>query len=123
MIIEVKRTQKPELFESYDELFVHLNRLENLKILAPNPDFTAMNWSFTLYSAERVCLLFEHLREQALPVKEAHEQSLPLIEICTGDFALPEYVVKTPTLNMGYLKRKWSLDYCACHGMSVTEKD
>jgi hypothetical protein len=123
-MLEVKIVKEPtvELFEDYSDLFQHLVRLENLKMLAPNLDFATMNWSFTLYSPNQVALLLEHMKEYSLPVKEAHEQGLPLLEICTGHFAFPQYVVKTPMLNMDYLKKKWALDYCECHGIIVVEK-
>jgi hypothetical protein len=123
-MLEVKIVKEPtvELFEDYNDFFRHLVRLENLKMLAPNPDFSAMNWSFTLYSTDRVALLLAHMKDYSLPVKEAYEQGLPLLEICTGDFALPEYVVQTPMLNMDYLKKRWVLDYCHHHSISVVEK-
>ena len=122
MIIEVTKPSRPELFESYDDLFLHLTRLENLKMLAPNPDFKDMDWNFCLYSPDRVRLLFEHMKEDFLPIKEAYEQGLPLLEICAGHFGLPQYVVLTPMLNLGYLKKKWALDYCESHGLTVAEK-
>ena len=122
MIIELKTVQKPKLFKSYDDLFLYLTKLENMKMLVPNPDFKTMNWSFCLHSADRVRLLFEHMKEDPLPIKEAYEQGLPLIEICSGDFDRPEYVVKTPVLNMSYLKKKWALEYCECHGLIIMEK-
>ena len=62
------------------------------------------------------------MKEDFLPIKEACEQGLSLFEICSGDFGLPEYVALTPMLNVGYLKKKWALNYCACHGITVTEK-
>jgi hypothetical protein len=123
-MLELKIAPPPtiELFENYHDLFYHLVRLENLKMLAPNPDFSTMNWSFTLYSPDRVALLFEHMKDDFLPIQQAYEQGLPLLEICSGDFGLPEYIVKTPMLNMDYLKKRWVLDYCECHEMIVTEK-
>jgi hypothetical protein len=44
-MLEVKIVKEPtvELFEDYNDLFRHLVRLENLKMLAPNPDFSTMN--------------------------------------------------------------------------------
>lgn len=124
-MLEVKIVHEPtvELFEDYNDLFQHLVRLENLKMLASNPDFSTMDWSFTLYSPDRVALLLAHMKEYSLPVKEAYEQGLPLLEICTGNFSFPQYVVQTPMLNMDYLKKKWALDYCECHGITIMEKD
>ena len=121
-MLEVVKAPTVELFEDYNDFFQYLVHLENLKMLAPNPEISRMNWSFTLYSPDKVTLLFEHMKEDFFPIKEAYEQELPLLEICSGDFGLPKYVVKTPMLNVDYLKKKWVLDYCECHGLIITEK-
>jgi hypothetical protein len=124
-MLEVKIAPQPptiELFEDYNDLFRHIVRLENWKMLAPNPDFSTMDRSFTLYSPNQVALLLAHMKEYYLPIQEAYDQGLPLLEICRGDFGLPEYVAKTPILNMDYLKKKWVLDYSTCHEIIITEK-
>lgn len=122
-MIEVKPLRlNKQWFKSYDELFESLNRLENLKMTASFPSsLTAMNWRFTIYAAERVGLFFSPIKDEHIAIKEACEQNLPLIEICTGDFTKPEYVVQTPNLDMSALKKKWALDYCAAHNMAITE--
>ena len=122
-MLEVRIEPTPELFEDYNELFRHLIRLENFRMLAPNPDFSAINWSFTLYPPDKVSVLVAYMKEYYLPIQKACDQGLPLLEICTGDFALPDYIVVTPDLDIAYLKKRWALDYCACHNLTITEKD
>ena len=124
-MLEVQSNQKSrkEFFHSYDDLFNHLTRHENLTMAAnPNPNFTTMNWRFTLYAADRVNLFFGHLKDKSAPIKLACDQKLSLIEICAGNFTNPEYVAQTTGLNLSELKKKWALDYCRYHNMIVTEK-
>ncbi len=123
-MIEVQSNERSrkEWFQSYDDLFNHITRQEYLSMAAnPNPNFTTMNWRFTIYAGERVELYFAHLKDKSTSIKEACDQKLPLIEICTNDFTRPEYVVVTPKLDMLPLKKKWVLDYCKAHNMVITE--
>ena len=111
--------QQNERFQNYDDLFDHIIEMENLKMLELEPDFRTMQWSFVAYAPHHVTALYMHLKGQDKAIKEASEKQLPLIEICTGDFTKPEYVVGTQTLNLGYLKKKWALAYCATHNMTI----
>lgn len=73
-MLEVQSNQKSckEFFQSYDDLFNHLTRHENLTMAAnPNPNFTTMNWRFTTYAADRVHLFFGHLKDKSVPIKLA----------------------------------------------------
>lgn len=83
-MLEVKLVKEPtvELFEDYNDLFCHLVRLENMKMLASNPDFPTMNWNFTLYSPDRVALLFEHVWTGG------RGQGVFLLQRCTHVFGL-----------------------------------
>ncbi len=122
--VESNQRSRSEYFQSYDDLFDHITRHENLSMAAnPNPNFTTMNWRFTIYAAERVELFFSHWKDKFIVIKEACDQGFPLIEICAGDFTRPEYVVVTPRLDMSSLKKKWVLDYCTAHNMIITEKE
>ena len=120
-MIEVKTasSQERERFQNYDELFDDIVQMENLKTLEIDPDFRSMQWSFVSYAPRHVGALYTHLKEQNSAIKEASEKQLPLIEICTGDFTNPEYVVGAETLNLEYLKKKWTLAHCAAHNMTV----
>jgi hypothetical protein len=54
-------------------------------------------------------------------MKEAFEERLSLIAICTGDYKHPLYVVMTANVNVDYMKKKWCVDYCTCHDLVVRE--
>lgn len=120
--VESNQRSRKEWFKSYDDLFNHLTRHEHLSMAAnPNPNFTTMNWRFTVYAGERVDLYFSHLKGTSIAIKEACDKQFALIEICTGDFTRPKYVVVTLELDMLPLKKKWVLDYCEAHNMVITE--
>jgi hypothetical protein len=77
--VESNQRSSKEWFQSYDDLFNHITRHENLSMAAnPNPNFTTMNWRFTIYAAERVELYFSHLKDKSIPIKEACDQQFPL---------------------------------------------
>jgi hypothetical protein len=54
-------------------------------------------------------------------VHEAFDENLPLIEICTGDYHNPMYIVVTPNVDIYYLKKRWCVDYCTFHHLLVRE--
>jgi hypothetical protein len=122
-MIEIASNKEKEYFQNYDELFDYIVETENEKMLELEPDFRAMQWSFTAYSPHHVQALYTHLKGQHPFIKEALESQLPLIEICIGDFTNPEYVVETENLKIRYLKKKWSLAYCTAHGITVAAND
>lgn len=122
MIIIVPLNGKPaEQFENYDELFDYLMEIENLKLVARCPNFKHMNWSFTIYSPKHVSALYTYNKAPCIAIKEAFEESLPLIEVCTGDYKNPFYIAVTPNVNMDFLKKKWCIDYCTYHHLLVRE--
>ena len=43
------------------------------------------------------------------------------MELCTGDYNNPQYIAVTPNIDMDGLKKKWCLDYCAFHGLAISE--
>ena len=110
-----------EQFENYNELFDCLSTIENLKLLAKHPNFRQMNWSFTIYSPKRVAALHTNSKDSSVALREAFKENLPLIEICTGDYKNPLYIVVTPNVDMEYLKKKWCIDYCTFHHLLVRE--
>jgi hypothetical protein len=121
--VQTVSNNEKETFQSYDNLFEYIVEAENLKMLELEPDFRSMQWSFTAYSPRHVQALYTHLKDQHLAVRQASENQLPLIEICSGDFTNPEYVVGTEDTKIRYLKKKWTLAYCASHGMTIAAKD
>jgi hypothetical protein len=110
-----------EQFEDYNELFECIIIIENLKLIAKCLDFSHLNWSFTVYSPKRVSSFRTAAKDAPDAVHEAYEENLPLIEICTGDFHNPLYIVVTPNVDMDFLKRQWCIDYCTFHHLLVRE--
>lgn len=108
-----------EHFANYDELFECITTIENLKLVAKRPVFVHMNWSFTVYPPKRVAALYAHSKDPSEALREAFEENLPLIEICTGDYKQPLCITLTPNVDMDYLKRKWCIDYCTFHHLVV----
>jgi len=122
-------------FEDYHQLFEHITEIEgdlvgyitkaeNSKPIA-FADRDQEYWRFTVYPPQQVWSLYTHNKD--LPeaaretVKEAFEAQLSLIEICRGDYTDPEYIVRTPNVDMNYLKKKWCIEYCAVHNIAIRE--
>ncbi len=110
-----------KLYDGYSELFDCLMTRENLKLLEKNPDFNSLNWSFVIYPPKRVAMLHAHQQNPSQMTKEAFENGLSLVEVCTGDYENPVQIVLTPNINLEYLKKKWCLDYCRFHHLIVRE--
>lgn len=79
-----------EHFEDYNELFECIITIENLKLVVKCPDFTHMNWSFTIYPPKREISFRLPHKDAPEAIHEAFDESLPLIEICTGDYKNPQ---------------------------------
>jgi len=54
-----------------------------------------------------------------LGVKQAYEQELSLLEICTGNYDDPDYIPITADLDIGTLKRQWHQDYWLYHHIFI----
>lgn len=119
-VLTLSRTLAGE-FENFNDLFDCITTVENLKLVAKNPDFKQMNWSFTIYPPKRAVALHTHSKAPSAAIKEAFEETLPLIEICTGNYKHPLHIALTPNVNMDYLKKKWCVDYCTYHHLLVKE--
>jgi hypothetical protein len=110
-----------EYFESFDEFFKDVTATENSKLVNDTPEFSQMNWSFTIYPPKRVAALYAHTKAPCEAMQEAFEENFFLIEICTGDYNKPLYIVQTPNVDIDFLKRKWCIDYCTFHHLLVRE--
>ena len=110
-----------EYFENFDQLFECILTTESLKVAAKTSNAKLLNWSFTVYAAKEVAGLFTHSKKPPKVLEEAFEERLPLIEICTGDYKHPLYIVLTPNVDMGYLRKKWCVDYCTYHDLLLRE--
>jgi len=119
--IQASNGLQRKLYDGYGDLLDCLMKQENLKLLAKKPDFRSMNWSFVIHTPKRVAMLHAHQQNPSNIIREAFENSLPLIEVCTGDHENPVQIVLTPNVNLEYLKKKWCLDYCRFHHLIVRE--
>ena len=118
-------------FEDYHQLFDHITEIENdlsgyitedesAKLVA-YADRDQKYWRFTIYSPHRVSSIYTHNKDLPEAVEKAFEEQLSLIEICTGDYNNPQYIVRTPNVDVNYLKKQWCIDYCAFHNMTISE--
>lgn len=108
-------------FEDYNQLFDYLVEMENRKLITHYTDFKQMNWSFTIYSPKQVASLYAYSKNPVDAIREAFEDGLPLIEICNGSYQHPTYMVNTPNIDLGYLKKKWCLDYSRSHDLKLRD--
>ena len=108
------------IMEIENDLFGYITETENSKPVA-YADREQKYWRFTVYSPHQVSILCTHNKDLPGPVKEAFEEQLSLIEICRGDYKNPEYIVRTPNVDMNYLKKQYCVDYCAFHNITIEE--
>ena len=122
IIIQPLNGAPAEHFENFDQLFECIITTEALKVASKTANSKPMNWSFIIYPANQVGALLAVHKNPPEALKEAFEENLSLVEICTGDYKNPLYVVLTPNVDMNYLKKKWCVDYCTYHNLVVRER-
>jgi len=122
-MIEIIRLhgRQVQQFDNYPQLFDYLTEIENLKFISHHSDVKQMNWSFTIYSSKQVASIYAYSKNPADAIREAFEDELPLIEICSGSYSRPLYIVNTPNVNMDYFKQKWCQDYCIFHDLIIRD--
>ncbi len=109
-----------EHFEDYNELFECITSTETMKA-AKRLKPVHIDWNFTIHHPKRASALYIQSKNPSEAIKEAFEENLALIEICTGDYKKPLYIPLTPNVDMDYLKRKWCIDSCTFHHILVKE--
>jgi hypothetical protein len=121
MINICKPNGKPIKSFKNDDAFNHLSAGE---LLEDHPEIGATHWGFVVFPPEMVPNLYLNLKQKPVPapLKEAYEQQLGVIEVCSGDYANPTYVPITPSLDIGKLKKGWYLECCKKHGFLVVEE-
>lgn len=110
-----------EHFKNFNQLFDCILTTQALKTAGRTSNAKPMNWSFTIYQADQVASLLTVHKNPHQTMREAFEERLPLIEICTGDYKHPTYIVLTPNVDMDYVKKKWCIDWCTWHHLVVRE--
>jgi hypothetical protein len=103
-----------------DDIFNHVTGGE---LLEAHPEIMKPHWGFIVYSRKNVADLNSKLKRESItpPIREAHQQQLGIIEICTGDYSNPRWVPITFRLDIGKLRKDWYLECCKIHGYTVTE--
>ena len=121
------RLEQQITFNNYDKLFDFLAQMDSEikdgKLFESYLQFEGTNWSFVIYPPDRVAALYKFATTIDPELQEAHDQQLSLLEICAGDYKNPQYIAVTPNIDMSGLKRKWCHDYCAFHGLALSEAD
>jgi len=118
------------LFQEQGELckgygFDFIDEIENARFSEGKPEFRHEHWSFTRYSPERVAHLFHNWKKcfdthEIHPgVKQAYEQELSLLEVCTGNYDEPDYIPITADLDIEALKREWHQGHCLYHHIFI----
>lgn len=110
-----------EQFENYNELFDYLTPINSLASLAQQSCLWRMSWSFTVYTPKQVAVLYAYSKDHPVAMQEAFKENLPLVEICTGDYERPLYIVVRSPLDLEDLKKAWTLDYCRSHHLVIRE--
>jgi len=108
-------------FENYDQLFDYIVETENMKLLSKRSQHAQIDWSFSIYPPKQVTTLYTYSSNLDDAISEAYEEGLPLIEICAGNYKQPTYIVNTPNVDLDYLRRKWSLDFCTYYDLIVKD--
>lgn len=108
-------------YKDFDEYVHCLTTAEILNISPEQLDFKKTYWNFTVYSPKRVAALYAYSKNPSQIVKQAFEENLPLVEICTGNYEKPLHIIVTPYVDIEYLKKKWCLEYCAFHYFLIKE--
>lgn len=122
MVIIVSTDGKSiEFFEDYNGLFEYLSGTEHAKFIAVNQNVKDRDWNFTVYSPQQAAILYTDFKDSWEAIKEAFEERISLVEICSGDYKRPLYIAQTPNVDMDYLKKKWCVDYCVYHNLVVRE--
>ena len=123
MLQALTTTGIQKVFNTYNGLFGHIVESENLKLFGDHRQFAQTEWSFVVFSPQNVSRLYQNREKNSMPqiLKEAYENGLSLIEICTGDCEHPVQILCTPDVDIDNLKKTWSLEYCKAHktGWSV----
>lgn len=113
--------------DNYEDLFSMIRDKEKVRPYVSPSKFQVLSlespWSFTVYSPEQVCILYERRQLQYLTemLKEAYKKKVGLIEISEGDFDHRLEILATSDIDIETLKKQWCLKYCEAHDYIVVE--
>lgn len=123
MIVIKINTAKGEhkLFQDYHQFCDYINGIEKRKALWSGE----RSWMFIRRPHQTLSAIYyrsKSLRDfLTLKEKEAVEKELGLIEILKGDNENFIQILCTPYLDIEPLKRNWCQEYCARHGLEISE--
>jgi len=112
-------------FENYRELYLHINHIENMKLLPDHPEFGQSNWSFLVLSPMKVIEFANTLKKEYDPeiLSRALKERSGIIEICQGDISKPHLIINSPGVDVEGFRKEYCEDYCDAHDMTIDEFD
>ena len=112
-------------FENYRELYLHINHIENMKLLPDHPEFGQSHWGFLVLSPQRVIELHNTLKKEYDPeiLSRALKEKSGLIEICEGDVKNLHLIVASPDADIEGHRKDFCDNYCDAHDLTITEFD
>jgi len=110
-------------FKTLDELFIHINAVENEKLLKSTSCAPERIWSFTLFTNKRLSYVYYRTLERSFSKigREAVERELDLIEISKGNNEEFLQIPVTPDVDVQELKKNWCYEYCDAHDYVLVE--
>jgi hypothetical protein len=112
-------------FDNYKELYLHINHIENMKILQGHPQFGQSTWSFMVLSPIRVRELENTLQKEydREVLARAIKEGSGIIEMCLGDIKNPHLIIDSPGVDVEGFRKDFCDDYCDAHEMAIAECD
>ena len=109
------------IFENYHEVCGYINTIER----AGELESGKARWRFIRRRHETLwCLYYRNpsLKDYLTPrEREAVEKQQGLIEILKGGWETVIQILYTTHLDLEALKRDWCKEYCAAHGLKMSE--
>jgi hypothetical protein len=118
-----KNTAEKRSFQNRDEFFKFIRDTEHLKLFEGHPEFGSFSWNFRVFKRRSIFQLYHHLKEEDLtvPILQAYEQQLDLLEMCKGDLNKPLQIPVSSDVDVEHLRTIWCFEYCKAHGYEVKE--
>ena len=109
-------------YKRFEDVCDYFMRLEHFKTKNRH-SFSEERWEFSYYSYEYLRANFGRLKRN-VPSKmerEAYENKLDVIEVCTGDPQMLQQIVLFPDVDVEELAREWCFDYARAKDFSLFE--
>lgn len=109
-------------YKRFEDVCDYFMRLEHFKTTDRN-SFSEERWEFAYYSYEYLREIFGGIKRN-VPSKmerEAYENELDVIEVCTGDPQMLRQIVLFPEVDVEELTRNWCFDYARAKNFALFE--